>query len=154
MTHHSTASHTLRIDLPIDQCQRLFTPAGEELWVDGWRPAYLHPKDGRTEPGMVFTTGTGPDFSIWTLADFDTRAHYARYVRVTPASRAGFVEVRCASVDSASTRVEVTYSLTALNDEGERLLDGFIGEAFVRMIEGWKKSIDARLAMLRDASIR
>ncbi len=38
-----TASHAITIDLPIRQCQMLFTPAGEERWVDGWQPRYLHP---------------------------------------------------------------------------------------------------------------
>lgn len=154
MTERSTASHTIEIAAPVDQCQRFFTPAGEELWVDGWQPDYLHPQDGRTEAGMVFTTGSGADFTIWSLADFDTQAHYARYVRVTPASRTGFVEVRCTAAGAASTWVEVTYVLTALSAEGARMLEGFRGEAFAAMIDGWKRSIDARLPALLEARIR
>jgi hypothetical protein len=128
--------------------------AGEELWVDGWQPTYVHPVDGRTEAGMVFTTGSGADFTLWSLADFDTHAHYARYVRVTPASRTGFVEVRCTALGVALTRVEVTYVLTALNTEGERVLEGFRGLAFAATIEEWKRAIDARLPMLLESRIR
>lgn len=154
MPQHCVASHTIHIRAPAGQCQRLFTPAGEELWVDGWRPTYLHPADGRTERGMVFTTGSGEDFTVWSLADFDTDRHYARYVRVTPSSRSGFVEVRCTPAGEAATVVEVTYSLTALTEAGASALEAFGGDAYVAMIEGWKASIDARLPALLATDIR
>jgi hypothetical protein len=124
------------------------------LWVDGWRPTYVYPPDGRTEQGMVFTTGRGEDFTIWSLADFDETTHYARYSRVTPFSRSGFVEVRCFRSDDRSTTVEVTYTLTALTPAGEPALDQFAGAAFVTMIEGWKTAIEARLPALLGATIR
>jgi|EndMetStandDraft_7_1072992.scaffolds.fasta_scaffold101113_2 hypothetical protein len=154
MSHHRVLEHTIRIAAPVQACQRFFTPAGEELWVDGWRPSYLHPTDGRTEPGMVFTTGSGDDFTVWSLVDFDTVGHHARYTRVTPASRSGFVEVRCVALDARSTAVTVTYTLTALTPSGEKLLAALDEAAFTAMIEGWRTSIEARLPQLLLASIR
>jgi hypothetical protein len=154
VTERSNASLTIEIAAPVDQCQRFFTPAGEELWVDGWQPGYLYPPDGRTQAGMVFTTGSGVDFTLWTLAEYDTAAHHARYLRVTPASRTGFVEVRCTAVGAASTRLEVGYVLTALNAEGARVLEGFRGEAFAAMIDGCRRTIDTQLPMLPEARIR
>jgi len=59
MSWRTIGTHTIEIAVPVAQCQRLFTPAGEELWVDGWRPNDVMPSDGRTERGMVFTTGAG-----------------------------------------------------------------------------------------------
>lgn len=148
------ATHRIRIDLPVAQAQRLFTPAGEELWVEHWAPHYLHPADGRTEAGMVFTTGSGDDYTVWSLADYDTTAFRARYTRVTPATRTGFVEVQCRPAGDAATDVEVSYRLTALNDAGARSLEAYRGAAFVAMIEGWKALIDAQLPRLRNAVIR
>ena len=121
---------------------------------EGWRPNDLHPEGGRTEARMVFTTGSGAEFTIWSLVDFDTRQHHTRYSRVTPASRCGFVEVRCAAIDATSTRVEVTYTLTALNADGERALAAFGGGAFVAMIEDWQRRLDERAPALRRAQIR
>lgn len=154
MHRRTHATHIIEIAAPVGQCQRFFTPAGEELWVDGWRPDYLVPQDGRTERGMVFTTGAGDEFTIWTLADFDTDARYARYVRVTPASRCGFVEVRCTAVNERLTSVAVTYQLTALTAQGERALDAFEGSPFAAMIEGWRTAIESRLPQLLAAEIR
>jgi hypothetical protein len=71
MPRHVHAAHCIVVGAPVDQAFMFFTPAGEELWVDGWQPTYVHPTDGRTEAGMVFTTGQNDDLTIWTLVDFD-----------------------------------------------------------------------------------
>lgn len=153
MPQHVSATHRLRITAPIAQCHRFFNPAGEEFWVDGWRPTYVNPKDGHTQGGMVFTTGESDDFTIWHLVDFDTTRYYSRYVRVTPALRTGTVEVRCEAVDQDTSDVEVTYKMTALTRKGEESLESFVGESFARMIDGWKQSIDRRLHVLLDVVI-
>lgn len=154
MSHRVHASHRIVVDAPIDQAFMLFTPAGEELWVDSWKPTYVHPSDGVTESGMVFTTGQGDEFTIWTLVDFDREAHRSRYARCTPASRVSLVEVRCVAIDAARTEVSVSYILTALNALGEQALEDFKGERFAAMIDGWASKIAERRASLLAASIR
>ena len=114
----------------------------------------MHPTTGNTEAGMVFTTGTGEDFTIWSLVDFDTVGYYSRYSRVTPALRAGTVEVRCESIDDATTNVDVTYTMTALTDKGKKSLKSFAGKPFEDMIDSWKQSIDQQLTALLSAPIR
>ena len=39
MPCHLHASHRIVVDGPLDQAFMWFTPAGEELWVDGWAQA-------------------------------------------------------------------------------------------------------------------
>jgi hypothetical protein len=148
------ASHRIVVDAPVDRCFMFFTPHGETLWVDGWQPRYLPPADGRTEAGMVFTTGEGPEHTVWMLADFDRVQHRSRYARVTPGSRTGFVEVRCRALDAQRTEVEVAYTLTALSEAGAEVLQGFEGPRFVAMIEGWRREIAARLPALLAAELR
>lgn len=155
MPTHFSRSHHIRIAAPADQCQRFFTPAGEELWVDGWQPRYLHPVDGRTVAGMVFTTGQGDELTFWSLVDFETAPRrYARYTRVTPASRSGVVEVSCTPVSPDATEVEVRYTLTALTERGESDLAALDAAAFATMIDGWRSAIDPRLPQLLSAPIR
>jgi hypothetical protein len=154
MPRHVHASHRIVVEAPVDRCFMFFTPAGEQLWVDGWQPRYLHPTDGRTEAGMVFTTGHGAEATIWLLADFDREAHRSRYARCTPGSRTGTVEVRCSALDGGCSEVEVSYELTALSAEGERALEAFEGEAFAAMIDGWAREIAARRSELLAADIR
>lgn len=154
MPRHLHASHRIVVAAPVDRAFMYFTPAGEELWVGGWQPTYVHPADGRTGAGMVFTTGRGDEWTVWTLADFDRETHRSRYFRCTPASRTGVVEVRCAAIDEGHTEVCVSYTLTALNDAGERALESFEGERFAAMIDGWAREIAARREMLLEAPIR
>lgn len=153
MPRHIDSRHRIRIEAPVAKCFRFFTPAGEEHWVDGWAPRYLHPEGRATVQGMIFTTGSGDETTIWSLADFDTAQHYARYTRVTPASRAGFVEVRCTTDGERATVVDVRYTLTALTPAGEKVLEKFEGDSFVRMIEGWKTEIERRLPGLLEIEI-
>jgi hypothetical protein len=154
MPHHVHSTHRIVVDAPVDQAFMFFTPAGEELWVDGWQPAYLNPSDGRTEAGMVFTTGAGADHTIWLMADFDRTQHRSRYMRCTPGSRTGTVEVRCRALDPARTEVEVTYALTALSPAGAELLQSFTGAPFAEMIDGWGHEIAKRRDALIGARIR
>jgi hypothetical protein len=143
------SSHSIVVHAPIDQAFMYFTPAGEELWVDGWQPVYVYPPDGATVEGMVFTTGEGDERTIWTLADFDRTGNRSRYVRCTPASRTSVVEVRCSALDAGRTSVQVSYTLTALNATGERVMQDFEGERFVAMIDEWADRIaKAREALL------
>jgi hypothetical protein len=154
MPNYISNSHTLTLPLPAERCHMLFTPAGEELWIDDWKPHYIRPADGRTEAGMVFTTGLGNDFTVWTLIDFDRERGYSRYARVTPALRTGFVEVICTPVSAEETQVRVSYTLTALTPAGAASLEAYEGQAYVTMIEGWRQLIEARLPALRTAALR
>jgi len=117
-------------------------------------PTYVYPQTGGTEKGMALTTGSGEDFTVWNLVDFDTVSYYSRYTRVTPALRTGTVEVRCESIDDDTTNVDVSYNLTALTDKREGGLKSSEGEAFADMIDSWKQSIEQRLNILLRAENR
>lgn len=143
MTTRIRSCHTIILERPIDDCFPLFTAKGEERWVPGWRPQYVHPPSGEAEPGQVFITGEGDERTWWTVVDFDPVAHHARYSRVTPASRIGLVDVRCRRVSELVTEVEVRYEMTALNAAGVAALQAYAGAAYVAMIEDWKRLIDA-----------
>jgi hypothetical protein len=153
MPIHIDSVHRIVVHAPVDRCFMFFTPAGEELWVDGWRPTYRHPSDGSTCEGMVFTTGHGDELTVWMLADFDRAAHRSRYARVTPGSRTGFVEVQCRAIDARSTEVSVRYTMTALSEQGSQALLAFEQPHYAEMIDGWAAEIAARLPQLLTAEI-
>lgn len=152
MSRHLRCRHHITVDVPVDQAFMLFTPAGEALWVDGWAPRYIHPADGRTEAGMVFATGEDDETTHWLLADFDRTVHRSRYMRCTPASRMVVVEVQCRALAAGRTEIEVAYTLTALNAQGEAALVSF-ERGFVAMIDGWAASIASKRGALLAARI-
>jgi len=150
---HLHCRHRIRVEAPVDRAFLYFTPDGERHWVDGWEPVWLHPDDGRTEVGMVFTTGTGPEYTVWTLADFDRAAHRSRYLRCTPASRLVVVEIGCRALDAGRTEVDVAYTLTALKAAAEPVVDTFAA-GFAAMVDGWAERIAARREHLLAVDLR
>ena len=142
---HIERSHTITVPLPIARAFPLFTPKGEMEWVDGWAPDFLHPANGETQAGMVFTTAADGVTTLWACTDWSPDAHRVRYVRVTPGNRFGFVEVHC-TAEGQSTRVEVGYQFTALSPEGEAYLAELTPSAFTDMIEEWKRLIIEKIA--------
>jgi len=154
MPMHVHNRHRIRVAAPIAQAFMFFTPAGEELWVEGWRPRYVRPADGTTVAGMVFVTGDAEQFTVWHLLDFDCVQYRSRYLRTTPALRTGTVDVQCSPEGDHATMVDVAYTMTALSAAGEASLRAFEGEAFIRMIDDWRLRIEAALPVLLAATMR
>ena len=151
MTSHLERCHSIVLSGPVDRVFPLFSPIGETLWVEGWDPEFLHPQGGETRQGMVFRTAHGDETTLWACADWDPVGHRVRYVRVTPDSRFGFVEVACRPSADGGTEASIAYTFTALNASGRSYLSALTEDAFARMIQAWQVRIDAWL--LTDASV-
>lgn len=132
-----------RLDLPADQAFKLFTAAGERLWVPGWSPRILGPLP--QGPGLVFVTGDGDERTIWTVLESDPVKGRVRYSRVTPASRAGTVTVQI-SAAGKGCQVEVAYDLTALDADGTAALEAYAPDRFAQMLDHWRALIEAMMA--------
>ena len=137
---HIVRSHSLVVDRPIAEAFPFFTPEGERAWAVGWDPKYHHPPNGKLERGLVFTTGSGAEHTIWTVIRLEA-PHLVEYVRTTPGSRTGTVLVQCTPLGESRTRVTVVYSMASLTPEGERNLREMDDGAFQRFIESWEKAI-------------
>ena len=142
---HLERRHSIVLTGPIDQVFSLFTPAGETLWVPEWNPEFLYPAHKETQEGMVFRTGRGDELTLWSCVAWDPTRFHVRYVRVTPASRFGFVDVACSAPASGQTEATVTYTFTALNDDGMAYLSSLTEGAFAKMIDDWQVRINGWL---------
>jgi hypothetical protein len=100
----------------------MFTAEGERRWAEGWEPRFPEPAR-REGAGAVFTTAHGARETTWIMVDHGPDG--VRYARVTDGMTAGTVAVDVLSSDERSTRVAVTYDLTALGAEGEQWLARF-----------------------------
>jgi hypothetical protein len=131
----------LTVGLPQSPALALFTPEGERAWAAGWDPVF--PVPTRTEgPGAVFVTAHREETTIWIMVDQDDRT--VRYARATTALSAGTVAVTALDATSTSTRLRVSYDLTALNSDGSRWLETFAAD-FNAYIAHWEAAIAAAL---------
>ena len=132
---------TITVPLPAHEAMPLFTARGERRWVEGWAPEFPAGEPDDEEEGTVWVTAAGDRSTFWVVAVKD--AESVRYSRTTPGFAAGTVEVRVRYADEDETRLEVTYDLTALTDDGAAELEDF-ATVFQQEIGSWEGLI-ARL---------
>ena len=133
-------THHFELPMPAREALDYFTPEGERAWAEGWDPRYLHPRDGSTTAGMVFTTAHGGEETVWTMTRHEPDCGVAEYLRLTPGSRVGTVRVQCSDA-AAGTRVSVTYALTALTPAGNATLAELDAAEYESFIESWRSAI-------------
>src|SRR3982074_2078148 len=132
----ATRSHSFAVAVPARDAFRLFEPEGERAWAQGWEPQYVHPRDGRAEAGMVFTTDHGGEHTIWMMTRHEPAAGLVEYVRTTPGSPIATVMVQCAPLSAARTRVTVIYVFTGLSDAGNENIRTMDEARFRDFIDG------------------
>lgn len=139
-------SHEITVNRPLSEAMPLFTPKGEESWVPGWAPDYISPKSGDTCEEMLFVTSNDDETTYWTCLNWQPNDGHVRYLRLTPESRACFVDVQCRPDGPESTRVVVTYQMHALNSAGRAYMSDMTECAFAEMIDGWAQLIQERVS--------
>ncbi len=139
---HVVRSHTIEIQARPDTVFPLFTPMGEKKWVDGWDPIMHYPRAGEAMEGAVFSTRSeGEAETVWAIVEYDPEKRCAKYLRVTPGSRVAVVEVQCSDAAGGATRARVTYTFTALSEEGNRYVSDFTEVRYREYIDSWKEAI-------------
>ena len=136
-------SGRIRVGLPPDQAFRLFTPRGEQDWVEGWSPRFPVPPTDDGEPGTVFETGAHGTTTTWLVLARQAGRHIS-YARVTPGERAGTVTVTVHGSGDHS-EVEVTYALTALTAAAVPGLREF-ADGYPAHLRSWQDAIAALLS--------
>jgi Polyketide cyclase / dehydrase and lipid transport len=126
-----------------EQVFPLFEPLGEMRWAQGWAPHMLYPAAGEACIGMVFTTQhPGEAETTWTVAAYDPERCHITYVRQTPGSRVGVIDVACTSVEEHASRVTVSYIFTSLSEEGNAYIAAFTEDHYSAYMADWEHAIN------------
>ena len=136
----TAASGRFALPLPPREAFHLFTPRGEQLWAEGWKPQFPASTTDDTEPGTVFVTTAHDRVTTWVVVD-RVAGETIRYARVVPGVTAGTVRVDLHPA-GGGTEVTVSYNLTALTAEAEPDLRNFFA-GFGRYLESWREAIGA-----------
>ncbi|MGK5555570.1 hypothetical protein ACSNOI_28525 [Actinomadura kijaniata] len=138
MTVRHTLTGRLSVPLPPEEAFLLFTPRGEERWVEGWRPRFPVPTADDTAPGTVFETSHA-ETTTWVVLERHP-GHRVSYARVTPGVQAGTVTVTLTADGDRRSTVEVTYDLTALTPGAAEDLDRFAA-GYPAFLRSWQDAI-------------
>ncbi len=145
---HISRTQTIQLAAPPSRVFPLFEPIGEQAWAIDWKPAFRFPATGAAQAGMVFTTQVHEDESesIWTITAYDPANLQLTYLRLTPGSRVGIIDIRCEAAQDSTTLASITYTFTALSEDGNEFLSRLTEAHYQEFIASWEKAINHYLA--------
>lgn len=144
-------SYTRELQLPVD--------AGEAftLFLPGIFPPTLEPSGTevpRQSPSSFPSAHAGPQRSVfrskdedgitnlWLPMGYDSAKRSIKYLRLTPGSRLGVVEVRCVPQPEGRTAAKVRYTFTQVTSDGSSPSKAFTEEHYDEMVGVWQRRID------------
>lgn len=137
-----TRSHTIQLPATPQQVFPLFEPLGEKLWEVDWNPDMLYPLTGEAEVGTTFATRHADEpTKVWTIIAYEREQSHVTYFNVLPQSHTSWIDVRCQQAEEQTSRVCVTYTLTALSPQGNALLATFTPQHYQTWISSWQQAI-------------
>lgn len=121
----------------------LICPVREAEWLDGWDYRLIFSHSGLAEEGCVFTSKSpGETDTIWLITKRDDAACETHFVRITPDSRLAEVIIRIDAGGRQTSRVSITYTITALNEAGNIFIENFTENNFVNDMKFWESTMN------------
>ena len=145
----STFAGKLTVRARVDDAFPLFSPQGERLWVPGWDPEFLHPRENDWREGQVFRTREEMGEAVWIVTLLDRAQHTVEYHRVEPGRYVARVAVRCRELPDCRTQVSTAYTFVGLSEVGNQEIASMTQEAYDLKMSRWSEWIDRHLSTER-----
>ena len=143
VAQHFTRTRDIHLAARAERVFPLFDPIGEKQWADGWAPEVIYPASGEVEEGMVFTTGSHDEAQvIWTILAFNAARWRISYLRVTPGSHVARIDIHCEDNLNEATRASISYTFTALTEQGNDYVARFTEEHYREWMSSWETAIN------------
>ena len=136
----ATSAGTVRLEAPVEKVFPFFTPLGERDWAQGWDPQPIYPFDGATRNGMVFLTQDHKPM-LWVVSHYDPAKHEISYVTVTHEILVRQIVISCRE-ENGATLADVTYTMTGLSPEGNRMVEEYAGKGHADRLRHWEEAIN------------
>jgi hypothetical protein len=121
----------------------LICPVKEAEWLDGWDYDLIFSHSGLAEKGCVFTSrSAGEKDTIWLITQRDDAACETVFARITPESRVAEVIVRIEDGGMQTSRVHINYTITAIAGEGNRFIENFTEDNFIKDMRFWEATMN------------
>ncbi len=105
---HVERTGVVAMALPFAEAFPLFSAEGERLWVPGWDPRYVYPKEGQAREGLVFQTiRKGVGTATWVQTRHEPATGVASFIYMYPDHHAGMVDVRVTPAGERRSRASV-----------------------------------------------
>ena len=140
---HITRNYEQTINADPSKVFDLLCPVKEAQWLEGWDYTLLHSASGLAEEGCVFLSRQeGEKDTIWMITKRDVQNLEIEFVRATPESRIARLTIAVDEKKAQVSKVQITYVITALCEEGNQFLKTFTEDKFSEAMEFWEKSMN------------
>lgn len=135
-------THQTAIQAPVDEVFLLACPIEEYKWIDGWKCEMIYSESGKNENNCIFSEEMSAPVlfpsadlavTIWYTSLWDSARHQVHFVLITGLSVAKF-EVEMQDQGDGNTLVQWDFTITAVNEEGKRHLDGSTADRMTGMM--------------------
>ena len=141
-----TRNYIQTVNAEPSRVHALICPVKEAEWLDGWDYDLIFSHSGVAEPGCVFISRSpGEKDTIWLITKRDDQTFETEFARITPESRVTHVVVRIEDGGNHKSRVDITYTITALTEAGNTFSDNFTEENFIKDMKFWEATMNLYL---------
>ncbi len=141
-----TRTYVQKIDAAPADIFPLLCPVRESEWLEGWQCQVVYSRSGLAEKDCIFKTAReGEAETVWTITQHD-RDRFIEFLMVTPGSRVGRLEIEIAQTSPDTSEVHISYTFTALAEEGNLFIDAYTEDLFNQRMQWWERSMNHFLA--------
>ena len=123
----------------------MLCPVREMEWVEGWDPMIVYTESGLAERDCVFLTGDGQPDSVWIITNRDLANFDLEIVKVTPWTTVAKIQISLRPNGESGTDAEVTYTYTALSEEGKGFVNNYTESYYTEFMQYWESAINGYL---------
>lgn len=125
-----------------DQVFPLLCPVRETEWANGWNPHLVISTSGYVEPGCVFIVPDQPQDSTWVVTQWKPLEFSVEFVKAIPGFTVGKIEIQLRQGANDQTLANVSYSFTALSQQGAEFVKQFSAERYEAFMEEWESELN------------
>jgi hypothetical protein len=138
-----TRSYCQTINADPAKVHSLICPVKEAEWLDGWDYDLIYSRSGFAEEGCVFISrNKGENDTIWIITKRDDENYHTEFARITHGSRLAIVTIKIKKGEDNTSHVYITYTFTALTNEGNKFIENFTEENFMKDMKFWEATIN------------
>ena len=117
---HLSSTFSFTVNAAMREAAPLFGPQGERVWAgDDWNPQFIFPVQAHDVEGAVFIVRHADHNAVWVNTIFDVENGRMQYVYVLADLLATTIDVHLHPIDGQHTKVDITYTRTALRPEAD-----------------------------------
>lgn len=119
----------------------LLCPVREAEWIEGWNPEIVYANSGTAEQDCIFITYIAGKKTIWIINRYEPENYYVEMIRTTADNIIVKLTIKLYE-NAGQTDAYITYTYTAISEEGIKELPGFTQEYFDSFMKEWENNMN------------